>query len=164
MKLSTLFILVAAVMLLSLASFGQTATGNLSVSANVQPACSVNAGGTMAFGTYDPLSGTDHDATGQINLTCTFGADAAIKLDQGGHDGGGSLAAPDRRMLGNTADFLDYQLFSDSSRVTEWEGSTGVPYTGDGTAEDVTVYGRIPAGQLVPQGNYTDSVTITVTY
>ncbi len=28
----------------------------------------------------------------------------------------------------------------------------------------VTVYGRIPAGQVVPEGTYTDTVNITLTF
>ncbi|MFI5309274.1 MAG: spore coat protein U domain-containing protein [Polyangiales bacterium] len=36
--------------------------------------------------------------------------------------------------------------------------------TGNGAAQALTVYGRIPAGQGVASGAYTDSVLATVNY
>jgi len=36
--------------------------------------------------------------------------------------------------------------------------------TGTGAAQVLTVYGRIPANQTALIGNYTDTVTVTVTF
>src|SRR5271156_6695972 len=38
------------------------------------------------------------------------------------------------------------------------------PETGTGIQQDFTVYGDIPAGQIVPPDSYTDSITATVSY
>lgn len=161
MKLRTLAMLVAGVALLSLSAFATDVTANLSVSANVVNSCSV-AAGSIDFGTYNPLSGSNHDQTGTFDVTCTNGGSAAIKLDQGLH-GGGTLAAPTRNM-DNGGNHLSYQLYSDNARSVVWEGATGVSYTGTGSAQSQTVYGRIPSGQNAVVGSFSDTVVITVTY
>ena len=47
-----------------------------------------------------------------------------------------------------------------------WGGTAAsdVPHTGTGTETSLTVYGRIPAGQNVPAGSYSDTVVATVTF
>jgi spore coat protein U domain-containing protein, fimbrial subunit CupE1/2/3/6 len=162
MKLRTLAMLVAGVVLISLSAFAADATGNLSVSANVVNACTVSDG-TLNFGAYDPLSGSNLDQTGSFDVRCTNGGSAAIKLDQGLH-GTGSLDAPARRMTDGGGNYLDYQLFSDVDRAVAWEGATGIDYTGTGNTQSQTVYGRIVAGQNAVAGNFSDTVVITVTY
>jgi spore coat protein U-like protein len=39
-----------------------------------------------------------------------------------------------------------------------------VAKTGSGTAQTLTVYGQVPAGQFVTPGNYADTITVTLTY
>ena len=162
MKLATIVLLAAVVMFLSLGAFAVDQTANLSVSANVMNVCTVDAG-TLDFGSYDPVAGTNHDATGSFDVQCANGGNASIKLDQG-QNGTGTLAAPVRQLKHGLSDLLGYQLYSDTTREVVWEGETGISYTGNGDSETKTVYGRIPSGQNVAPGAYTDSVLITVTY
>ena len=161
MKLRTLAMLVAGVTLISLSAFATDVTANLSVSANVVNSCSVSAG-SMDFGTYNPLSSSDLDQTGSFDVRCTNGGGASIKLDQG-LNGTGTIAAPVRRMASN-GNYLTYQLYSDSNRQNAWEGATGVSYSGTGSTQAQTVYGRIAASQNAVVGSYSDTVVITVTY
>ncbi len=66
------------------------------------------------------------------------------------------------------------QLFTDAARTTNWGQTIGtdtVTGTGAGfavaNAVALNVYGRVPdtvANQSVPAGNYTDTVTVTVTW
>ena len=161
MKLRTLAMLVAGVALLSLSAFATDVTANLSVSANVVNSCSVSAG-SLDFGTYNPLSGSDLEQTGSFDVRCTNGGEAMIKLDQGAN-GTGTLASPARHMA-NGGNLLAYQLFSDSNRQNAWEGATGISYLGTGSTQSQTVYGRIVAGQNAVAGSFSDTVVITVTY
>jgi spore coat protein U-like protein len=165
MKLRTLALLIAVVVLLPLAAFAQTSVnGNLSVSANVTQSCSVTSG-SMAFGTYDPVANGDLDVAGNILVTCTNLGPAMIKLDQG-LNGTGTLDFPNRFMHNavNGGPDLGYSLFSDLGRNLAWDGSTGISFEGTGDEDSIPVYGRIAQHQNVAPGNFADTVTITVTY
>jgi len=62
---------------------------------------------------------------------------------------------------------LNYQLYSDSARSTIWGNTVGtdtVTGSGTGLALDHTVYGSIPAAQVVPAGSYQDTITVTISY
>lgn len=147
----------------------ETATDNLEISATVSANCTIDAG-SVDFGAYDPVSANASsplDATGTISVTCTSGAAATITLGQGDNaDSGSSDAAPLRRMSDGASDFLSYALFSDSGYTTTWgnDASVDVDVTGTGSAENLTVYGRVAAGQNVPAGTFTDTVVATVTF
>jgi spore coat protein U-like protein len=63
---------------------------------------------------------------------------------------------------------LGYGLYTTNAYGTIWGdgsgGTTTVAGTGNGAAQAVTVYGRIPPSQFVAAGSYTDHVTVTVNY
>jgi len=64
-------------------------------------------------------------------------------------------------------DLPQFKICGDAARTQRWGSTTGVdtlPGTGTGAAQSATVYGRVPAGQVVPAGNYADVITVTVTY
>ena len=125
----------------------------------------------MAFGTYDPIVAnlsTPLDATGTVTTTCTSGANPQVTLGQGSNPGGGSSdAAPVRQMSAGGSNFLSYALYQQSGRTTAWGNTSGTAPSsvpGTGLAQVFTVYGRIPAGQIVPTGSYADTVVATVTF
>ncbi|TAM09583.1 MAG: SCPU domain-containing protein [Nevskiaceae bacterium] len=148
--------------------------GLLSVTCNVMPPPSVN------FGTYDPSSGMSDDVTGGITVNCNgtltlFGSNtvnASIKLSPGK---AGNFSP--RRMSGLGSGGLPYNLYTSGSHSVIWGDGTGgssvLPMTialtgilgllasGSATA---TIYGRIPPGQAVTAGTYSDSILVTVTY
>jgi spore coat protein U-like protein len=82
---------------------------------------------------------------------------------------GGSIT---QRLLANSGDTLQYNLYTDTSRQTLWgDGTTGSTTSGTGagyaTTQTLTVYGRLPdnsTNQNAPVGTYTDTITVTVTY
>lgn len=140
-------------------------TAQLTVTATVLDACEVTSG-TLDFGTYDPLSGQAVTGSGTFTVTCTKDTPATIVLDQGMNpDSGSTDDNPLRRMASGT-NYLSYALYSDSNGVNVWgnTAATGVAFIGTGTPETFTVYGVIPASQNVPAGQYTDTVTIQVTF
>lgn len=143
-------------------------TANLSVTATVSANCTISTT-AVAFGEYDPVvtnASTVLDATGKVSVTCTNGAPSLITLGQGPDpDAASTDAAPVRRMKSGS-NYLSYQLYSEATHTTVWgnDATSDVPNTGTGANQDITVYGRVPAGQNVPTGNYTDTVVATITF
>jgi spore coat protein U-like protein len=165
--------LVASIIsLVSIGAFAATTTGTFGLSANVTNSCAVVAGGTLAFGNYDPAvanATSDLPGNGTLQITCTNGANPKIWMDQGTTPdiaGGSGIETPHRQMTsGTTSTKLAYQLYQ-QDHTTVWGGddATGVPWPTDGTTMTVSVYGVIPHGQPVAAGAYTDTVTITLHY
>jgi spore coat protein U-like protein len=152
--LKTLVRNAAAISLLALsaAAGAQTASDTFLVTANVANSCSVTAT-DLAFGTYDPFAAGPTDGSSAINVTCTNGGTYAVSINGGPSNR--SMAGP----LGST---LTYSLFSDSGRTTAF-GLAGQVGTGSAIAHNV--YGRVPAGQTSARaGNYSETVTVTVSY
>ena len=146
-----------------------TQAANLPVTATVSANCAI-ATAAVAFGAYDPAvvnASANRDATGTVNVTCTTGASTTVTLGEGDNaDTGSTAAVPARRLTDNGTNFIGYQLYSENTRTTVWgnTGGTGLAHTGTGTLVGLTVYGRIPGGQNVPTGNYSDTVVATVTF
>jgi len=149
--------------LISTSAFAATATQNFQVTATVEGSCKINSTGELSFGTYDPLSTTDKEATNTISITCSNGTSYSIGLD------GGSTGDIDNRAMAGGTDNLAYQIYQDSSHSTVWGNTPGTD-TIDGTASsssdsiDLTGYGVIPAEQDVAADDYSDTITATVTY
>jgi spore coat protein U-like protein len=144
---------------------GATTTGgNLGVSATIPTTCTLSTS-PVAFGTVISISGSSVDAAGGITVTCTNGASWTAAADAGS----GTGASFATRKLASGSNLLSYSLYTDSGRTSVWgDGSTGnatLSGTGSGSAQNVTVYGRIAAGQTgAPAGSYSDTVAVTVTY
>lgn len=140
-----------------------TATDTMTVSATVQSACVV-AANPLAFGNYNPTSGSNTDATTTLSVTCTSGTSYTVGLSAGT----GSGATVSARKMTGGGNTLNYALYQDSARSTNWGNTPGTDTpasaTAGASAATLTVYGRITAGQNVPAGTYTDSVTVTVNY
>ena len=154
----------AAAAALATPAVAGTTSSNLSVSANVNANCTVSTT-ALDFGGIDTLSASPVDGTGGISVTCTSGTAWTAAADIGSGSGA-SFASRRMSAGGNT---LSYTIYTDAGRTTVWgdgSGSTGtVGNTGSGAAQNVTVYGRVPAGQTsVPAGSYADTVSVTITY
>lgn len=132
--------------------------------------CTVSATPAV-FGGYNPLGGPALDTAATVTTDCSntisLFVNTTVALSPGG---GGNYAA--RRLLSGTGQ-LAYQLYTDSARSTVWgDGSAGTSVKTDGymlavgvrVTRGYTVYGRIPAGQRVPAGTYTDAILVTLTY
>jgi spore coat protein U-like protein len=145
------------------ASAATTGT-TLNVSATVTANCTVSSS-PVAFGSVNPLSGSDVDASGGITVTCTNGTGWVATAGLG--SGTGASFASRKMTFG--ASLLNYTLYTDSGRTNVWGDGSGTTTTfsntGSGVAQAVTVYGRVPSGQVsVPPGGYADTVAVTVTY
>jgi spore coat protein U-like protein len=120
--------------------------------------CTVSTSGVV-FGAYDTLSPLALDGAGTISVSCNPAAPYSIALSPGG----GSYAL--RRMVSGS-DQLEYNLFTDSTRTMVWGDGSGGTTAVSGNADSAshTVYGRIPGGQNVRAGSYSDSLVVTLTF
>jgi spore coat protein U-like protein len=161
-----LLALFSAATLLSGLSQAATVTTTFPVTATVLKTCSVTAS-PLAFGNYTPGAGAIAGST-TVAVRCTNGSPYTIALN-GGTTTGGSIA---QRLMANGANTLAYNLFTTSGYTTIWgDGTTGVTQSGTGagigTANSHTVFGQLPdsaANQSAVTGNFTDTITVTVTY
>ena len=144
-----------------------TTTGNLGASTTVIGGNSATiTTQPVAFPSYNPVNTAPTDGQGNVGVAATAGLPYTIAL------GGGLAAAPPQRRLQSGVNMLNYNLYLDSTRTSVWgEGTLGFPGgtragSGTGTATTINhpVFGRIPSGQGVPAGSYSDTVVVTVTF
>jgi spore coat protein U-like protein len=144
-----------------------TTTTTFAVTATVQAICSATAT-ALAFGAYTPGAGPIA-SNSTISVKCTKNTPYTISLN-GGATAGGTIA---QRLMGVGGNTLQYnlfttagfaQVFGDGSGTSKTVAGTGA---GVATANAVTVFGQLPdsaANQAAIAGNYTDTITVTVTY
>lgn len=133
--------------------------------------CSISAD-DLSFGSYDPLSASNHDATGEVRVTCgalvaAVTVSYTISLSSG--SSGNRLA----RTMANGGSTLAYNLYTNPSRTSIWgNGAGGTVTLGNSYSlslvfpktDTFPVYGRIPPSQPVGAGSYSDSLVATVTF
>jgi spore coat protein U-like protein len=147
---------------LSVDSHAVTATGTFAVNATVATSCTIS-GTALAFGaTVNVMGGANTDATSTLTATCSTGAAYTIGLSAGLATG----ATVTTRKMVNGTDTLNYSLYSDSARATNWADTGTLPGgTGTGAGQTYTVYGRIPSGQAAAKPlTYTDTITATINF
>ncbi len=130
-------------------------------------ACKVAATG-VNFGGYDVFVSAPMDATGTVTVSCDQNPPTDVTVAIGPSATSGGLH-PRMMRHASTADQLSYNLFTNPSMNVVW---------GDGTAgtatvflfkvnknrpQTATIYGRIPPGQNVSVGSYSDRLTVTIT-
>ncbi len=148
---------------LNTASAG-TNTGTLSVSASVAAVCIIG-NATLAFGAYNPTSGTALTATSSVTLTCTLSTPYNIGMNAGTTTGGTTTL----RLMTTTGGTLGYKIFQNSGYTTNWGNTVGtdtLPGTSSASSltQSIPIYGQIPASEAAVVGSYTDTVTMTVTF
>jgi len=136
-------------------------TASLTVNASVANNCTISTT-AVAFGAYDPVTANatvDATANGHVFVACTKGAAATVDLGNGG------AADPNSRKLASGANSLNYQLYK-SDATTVWSaGAGGVTYSSTSkTQTDLVVVGKVPGGQDIPAGTYTNTIVATVNF
>jgi len=155
---------------LSMSAYAATSTSNMNVTTNIGMACTISTT-DMTFAAYDPITAhasTALTANGAVITTCTVGSAGKVIIGQGEHPTAGSTdGVPVRRMAtSDDSSYLNYEVFSDEvSTVWTNEVASGVAYTASGSAQNMTVYGKVAAGQTgATQGSYADVLVVTVSY
>lgn len=132
--------------------------------------CSVSAIAT-SFGTYNPFSAVPLDSAGSVTVTCENLLSILVSYDIQLSSGASGGYAP--RRLAGPGYQLDYNLYTNAARSSVWgDGSGATAVVSDGyllavlfpVQRSYSVYGRMPAGQNVAPGSYTDTITVTINY
>lgn len=140
-------------------------TSNIPESARVNANCNIVSDSiTLPFGSYDPTAITianNLDSVTTFSVRCTKGTSAIITLSEGLNASGHF-----RRMGNAIGNYLNYQLYTNSSRSAVWNSTNTMVYAAQNfTPRVFSIYGRVPGGQSnVSAGSYSDSVTITVAF
>ena len=136
--------------------------------------CAVSATG-VAFGLYDAASTAPTDSVGNVSLRCTHVGGGAVKTNYSiTLSAGSSGAYAQRRMRAGTS-LLNYNLFTDATRLQVWGNGTGgstlvagslLVNPGNFAVNEVShpIYGRIPPQQAADTGSYSDTILVTLTF
>jgi spore coat protein U domain-containing protein, fimbrial subunit CupE1/2/3/6 len=157
-------ILAAALVAAPAVARAASVTATFGVAADVVENCRVSTR-DLSFGVYDPLglnAGKDLDASTSLTVVCTKGTSVRVILGAGQGDSAGL------RQLSGAGQFLGYQLYRDPVRTEVWsqgDAAVQIPNAGGAHAPNIlTIYGRIPAGQSILAGTFTDRVTASVEF
>mgnify|MGYP001587564072 CR=1 FL=1 len=130
-------------------------------------ACRVTTTG-LNFGAYDVFSATPRDTAGTVTVACDRNPPTDVTVSIGPSPTSGGFQ-PRRMRHATLPDRLDYNLFTAPSMGTVWgDGSAGTSTAflrkvNRNRPVTATIYGRIPPGQNVSVGAYTDMLTVTIT-
>jgi spore coat protein U-like protein len=137
-----------------------TVTTTFAVTTNVNALCTISASDLV----FPDFTGVQVDGQSSITLNCTNSAQWNVGLNAGTFAG---ATVTTRAMTGPGGSSLNYELFSDAARTTNWGNTVGtdtVSGVGSGGVEVVTVYGRLPASSNPAVGGYEDTITATITF
>lgn len=134
---------------------------------NVEAACNL-ATTNINFGTYDVFSNLPRDSTGRVSVDCDEAPPpiVTVRIGPSFHSGG---FRPRQMRHTTRSERLDYNLFIDPSMSVIWgDGTQGTSTVSDKVHKNKpwvqTLYGRIPAGQDVSVGAYSETVSVTITW
>jgi spore coat protein U-like protein len=147
-----------------------TTTNSFTVKANLIAACTSVTSPTLDFGPISSVGLPAQFFSGSTTFTVTCGNGLAYKVGLGP---GGNYSGSRHIGTAFQGGPLPYQLYQDPGYGTAWGDGTAATAmaavkigTGNGSAQTLTIYGKIlPGTALPPPGTtLTDSVTITVSY
>ena len=134
-------VVMGAALLTTLPALADSNSSSFDVTVQVASTCSISAS-NLTFSGITTGTTSNTDATSSITVNCSTGTPYTIALGNGNNYSGG------RRMTNGTTN-INYYLYSDSGRSTQWNTITTQAGTGSGSDQSYTVYGRIPSGQSV---------------
>lgn len=138
-------------------------------SATINADCNISTT-NIDFGSSGATIASAITTTGSLSVQCVSGTPFSIGLSNGSHANGSQ-----RRMQVGSGQFLNFDLYLDSSYTQPWTTTTSTTSctsgtntcylgTGTGSSSQVTIYARVPAQTATAIGVYSDTVVATVTY
>ncbi|AET94724.1 signal peptide protein (plasmid) [Burkholderia sp. YI23] len=162
-KVAMVAVMSAAALSVAPSSFAGTKSATFQVSLTVEADCAISAN-PLNFGTTGVID-NNLDQTTSLAVTCTKGTPYTVALDAGSATGSD---ISNRLLKGTTgSDTVTYNLYRDAGHTQVWGQTTGsdvVTGTGNGDAQSITVYGRVPAQAMPAADTYTSTVTATVAF
>ena len=139
--------------------------GLLAAPASRAAECNFTAG-DINFGTYDLLASQPTVTSGSITITCNPAKPRLVTVSL---STGQSGTFTSRQMSAGVSDRLLYNIFTDSSFTTVFGDGNGGSRRLINTLDKnvpwvISYYGRIPTGQDVSAGYYSDRLVLTVDF
>ena len=142
-------------------------------SAQAGVTCTVSAVGP-AFKTYDPLSPSPNQVNGSVTADCKLTGNTTTTVNLTSSYSKGNSGTYSSRSMKSGNNVLSYNLYYDDAYTQIRGDGTGGSITGGATftltrtsneqSQTSVIYGRIPAGQDVAAGSYSDTIVVTITY
>ena len=140
----------------------QTTRTTLAVTARLEESCKVTAP-DLALGKYTAQRGAPSQAKLALSVTCTPDTTYSVGVNKGTTHG----ATGGQQKVASGAQDSNNRRYSDSARSAIPGNTIGTEnVTGVGTGMEVnhTLFGGIPASQVVQGGDYADTITVRVHY
>lgn len=161
------YIIAAALLAASGVAHGATQTDSFTVqtTAYSPTQCGVYAE-NMNFPAYNPAASTNSDASARVEVACTAARAYTVYPNDGYFVLGGQTRMQNQWGPG----YMNYDMYTDSSRTTKWNVANTFSGTGTGIGNYLThtVYGRVPTAQGAADGSqdgpYRDYLTVTVEF
>lgn len=128
------------------------------VQAAYENSCSFVSIPDLNFGQVSDLNGTTTGST-TITFSCPTQTAWQVSLDHGvNYDG-------HTNRMKNGAYYIPYQLYQDSQHTKPWDNLNYSQGVGENGAQHISIYGSVPPQmEAIPAGEYTDTITVKVTY
>jgi spore coat protein U-like protein len=140
---------------------GSAVMPSFRATAKVVPACKLGTATALDFGPVSGLLRNDTDRLSLLHLTCTNRSAWQVGLNNG-QNANGTV-----RRMGFNGRYVNYELYRDSQRTQRWGNTLNTDTalgSGSGAEQTLNVYGRVPAQTAAAAGDYSDVITVTVTY
>ncbi len=129
--------------------------------------CTVSTTAT-SFGMYDIFSTFPTDSTGSITITCDESPPPNVTVLIGPSPNSGGFYPRKMRLTGGN-DLLNYNLYTDATYTNVWgDGTSGTNVLTEKAHKNrpltLIIYGRIPTGQDVSAGSYSDILTVILNW
>lgn len=135
--------------------------------------CTV-AAGDLAFGNYSVIYSATADTSASIDMSCVETAYSNVRVAITIALSAGSSGSYAQRTMQNGVSTLNYNIYGNSNRTRIWGDGSGGSRTyisrcnlrnaNTSCTVSRSMYGRIPMGQNVEAGSYTDHIVITISY
>jgi spore coat protein U-like protein len=125
--------------------------------------CTITSVSAVDFGTYNVFSAqSNNNGVGSITIQCQNGMPTfVVNLSSGQSNNYLS------RVMRSSGNSLNYNLYTSAARNVVWGDGTGGSSTltvNRNTITTLSVFGKIPAGQDVAVGAYTDNINTTISF
>jgi spore coat protein U-like protein len=151
----------------SSSAFAVQTSQNMTVSATITPACTLNAVGALNFGAaLLTTNGPNIDIAKTLTVDCTANIPYNIGMNSGANNAGAV-----RRMSNGTA-FLTYEVYTDATcttpvgAVTVGSSANNINSVGDTSlaTNSHPICARLPTQTTPGTGAFTDTVSVTINY
>lgn len=133
-------------------------SASMNVSAEYENVCVLLSATDLDFGQIDSLTKALR-TSGQISLQCPSRTTWKVGLNNG------KYALNNQRRMFNGKDYINYDLYLNNALTQKWDSSNNRSQgVGTNGQQAIPVYGQVSPQSIKSSGNYSDTVTITLTY